>query len=102
MIATFVHIWVKETFVDAFIEATIENQQHSVKEKGNLRFDILRDADFPSKFVLYEVFKDEQTVTEHKTTAHYMKWKDTVAEWMQKPRQGMKHFVVYPTDESQW
>ena len=102
MIATFIHVWVKEQYVDAFIAATIENHKHSVKEAANLRFDILRDNINPAKFVLYEVFKDEQSIAEHKNTAHYLKWRDTVATWMEQPRQGVKHTVVYPFDESQW
>jgi (4S)-4-hydroxy-5-phosphonooxypentane-2,3-dione isomerase len=102
MIVTLVHVWVKEDFIDRFIDATIENHLCSVKEPGNLRFDILRDADNPGKFVLYEAYENEQAVAAHKITQHYFKWRDTVADWMAKPRQGIKHIVVHPTDESQW
>ena len=62
MIATFVHVWVKEAYVESFVAATIENHKESVKEPGNLRFDILRDAINPAKFVLYEAFINEQAL----------------------------------------
>jgi len=102
MIVTLVHIWVKEPFVGAFVEATMENQKNSVKEPGNLRFDILRDAGNPAKFVFYEAFESEEAVAAHKETAHYKKWRDTVAEWMSQPRRGEKHIIVCPIDRSQW
>jgi autoinducer 2-degrading protein len=102
MIVTFVHSWVKEAHVSEFIEASIENHNHSVKEPGNLRFDILRDAEDPCKFVFYEVFKDEDAVNEHKKTPHYLKWRDTVADWMAQPRKGIRHSVLAPLNEEKW
>jgi autoinducer 2-degrading protein len=102
MIVTLIHVWVNESFVEDFISATVENHKSSVKEPGNLRFDILRDAENPAKFVLYEAYESEEAAGAHKITAHYLKWRDTVAKWMAQPRQGMKHIVVYPVDRSQW
>jgi len=102
MIVNLVHVWVKEAFLSAFIEATVENHKNTVKEPGNLRFDILRDADDPAKFVFYEAFVNEQAVANHKTKSHYMKWRDTVAEWMAQPRKGVKHTVIAPDEEKQW
>lgn len=102
MIVTLVHVWVKEHFVDAFVAATLENRNNSVKEPGNLRFDILRDAGNPAKFVFYEAFESEEAVAAHKETAHYQKWRDTVADWMSQPRRGEKHIVVSPHEKSQW
>jgi len=102
MIVTLVHVWVKEPFVEAFVAATMENRKNSVKEPGNLRFDILRDAGNPAKFVFYEAFESEEAVAAHKETAHYHKWRDTVADWMAQPRRGEKHIVVTPLEKSQW
>ena len=102
MIVTFVHIWVKENYAEDFLAATIENHKHSVKEPGNLRFDIMRDAEDPYKYVLYEAYESEEAVRAHKDMAHYLKWRDTVADWMERPRQGFKHLIVYPEDKEQW
>ena len=102
MIATFVHVYVKEGFIDQFIEATLENQRASVKEPGNLRFDVLQDDQNPAKFVLYEVYESEEAAAAHKQTDHYKKWRDTVADWMDKPREGIKHRIVAPKDKSAW
>lgn len=96
MIVTLVHVYVKPDFVEQFIQATRENHEHSIKEPGNLRFDILQDAQDPGKFVLYEAYVDEKVSAAHKETPHYLKWRDTVAPWMHKPREGVKHKLLYP------
>lgn len=102
MIVTFVHVWVKQENADEFIEATIANHKESVKEPGNLRFDILRDANDAGKFVLYEAYESENAAADHKKTQHYLTWRDKVAGWMAKPREGFKHIVVFPEDKEQW
>jgi len=48
---------VKPEFVDAFKQATIENASNSVKEAGIARFDVIQQADDPTKFILVEVFE---------------------------------------------
>ena len=96
MIVTLVYVQVKVEFVKAFIDATRENHEYSVKEKGNLRFDIIQDANDPAKFVLYEAYESDQAVAAHKETTHYLKWRDTVTPWMAKPREGVKHKLLFP------
>lgn len=98
MIATCVHVWVKEDKVPAFIEATTANHLESVNEPGNLRFDVLQDEKNPCKFLLYEAYASEESAVAHKHTAHYIRWRDTVAEWMDRPREGIKHHIICPTD----
>ena len=98
MNATLVHVQVKPEHIDSFIEATRANHERSVKEDGNFRFDILQDQDDPGKFILYEVYETESAATAHKNTAHYLKWRDTVADWMAKPRQGLKHKLLFPKE----
>ena len=102
MIVTFVHVTVKEDHINDFIRVTIDNHNESVKESGNLRFDILQDAADPSKFVLYEAYETEEASAAHKSTRHYLGWRDKVADWMAQPRKGIKHIIVYPTDKTKW
>lgn len=97
MFVTIVHVYVKPEFTEQFIEATAENHRNSVREPGNLRFDILRDDTDPNKFVLYEAYDSAQAVAAHKETMHYLEWRDTVAPWMAKPREGIKHTMLYPS-----
>jgi autoinducer 2-degrading protein len=102
MIVTLVHIWVKDRFVDDFIRATIDNHENTIKEPGNIRFDFLSDANDKTKFVLYEVFESEEAIAVHKNASHYLRWRDTVADWMAQTRQGIRHQVICPTDVSLW
>jgi autoinducer 2-degrading protein len=102
MIATLVHIWVKPEYREAFVEATIENHQNSIREKGNLRFDVLQDADDPLKFTLYEAYETELAAADHKKTEHYLKWRETVENMMAQPRKGIKHEIIKPQDSALW
>ncbi|MFB6341535.1 antibiotic biosynthesis monooxygenase [Saccharicrinis sp. FJH62] len=96
MIATLVHIWVKKEYLSAFMKASEVNHLASVKEKGNMRFDILQDKADPLKFTFYEAYISEEAAAAHKETAHYKTWRDTVADWMAKPREGVKHKILLP------
>jgi autoinducer 2-degrading protein len=94
MIATIVNVYVKPEFVDDFIKISTENHLGSVKEPGNLRFDVIQNIEDPTRFVLYEAYESEEAAASHKTTPHYLKWRETVANWMVKPREGIKHSII--------
>ena len=95
-----VHVHVKPAFVEAFKQASTENASNSVKEPGIARFDVIQQADDPTKFILVEIYITAEAPAAHKETAHYAKWRDTVAEMMAEPRQGIKYSNIFPTDES--
>lgn len=102
MIVTTVTVYVKPENVPDFIEITKANHQASIKEAGNLRFDVARCADDPNRFLLYEAYASEEASAHHKTTPHYLEWRDKVAGWMAKPREGVKHNILFPADKKQW
>ena len=96
-----VHVNVKPEFVEAFKQATIENASNSVNEAGIARFDVIQQMDDPTKFILVEVYKTEEAPAMHKETAHYVRWRDTVAEMMAEPRRGIKYENIFP-DDANW
>ncbi len=96
MIVTIVHIKVLPDYIDLFIQASTENHLESVKEPGNLRFDLLKSDDDPARFVLYEAYENETTADAHKETSHYLKWRETVAPWMARPREGIRYTGLQP------
>ena len=96
-----VHVHVKPEFVDAFKKASLDNASNSVKEEGVARFDVIQQADDPTRFILVEVYKTVEAQSAHKETAHYLKWRDTVADMMAEPRQGVKYSNIFP-DDSGW
>lgn len=99
MLIVHVHVHVKPEFVEAFRQATIENARESVKEPGVARFDVIQQTDDPTRFILVEVYRTPEAPAQHKETAHYQRWRDTVAEMMAEPRTSVKYTNVFPPDE---
>ena len=101
MLIVHVHVQVKPETVEAFKAASLENAQHSLQESGVARFDVVQQADDPTRFVLVEVYRNEDAPAKHKETAHYAKWRDTVASMMAEPRRSVKYRNLFP-DEAGW
>jgi quinol monooxygenase YgiN len=99
VVQVFVHV--KPECLEAFIQATSENARHSIQELGIARFDVIQQQDNPTRFVLIEVYRDDEAPAKHKETAHYLKWRDTVADMMTEPRTGIRYRNVFPED-SEW
>jgi quinol monooxygenase YgiN len=101
MLIVHVHVHVKPESVAEFTQATLENARASVQEPGIARFDLVQQQDDATRFVLIEVYRTPEAPAAHKETAHYAKWRDTVAPMMAEPRQSMKYNAVFP-DAQGW
>jgi autoinducer 2-degrading protein len=99
MLIVHVHIRVMPEHVDAFKAATIENARASIQEPGVARFDVLQQADDPTRFVLVEVYRSAEATAQHKDTAHYAQWRDIVAPMMAEERTRVRYSKVFPPDE---
>ena len=99
MLVVHVHVHVKPDSVEAFREASIENARNSVQEPGIARFDVIQQTDDPTRFILVEVYRNQDATVKHKETAHYGAWRDTVAPMMAEPRSAVKFSNVFPGDE---
>ncbi|MEW6747097.1 MAG: antibiotic biosynthesis monooxygenase [Planctomycetota bacterium] len=99
MLIVQVQVHVKADRVEAFREATRENARHSLQEPGVARFDVIQQRDDPTRFVLVEVYRTESDPARHKETAHYKKWRDTVAAMMAEPRASLQYVNVFPDDD---
>ncbi|MCC6302354.1 MAG: antibiotic biosynthesis monooxygenase [Gammaproteobacteria bacterium] len=96
MHVTLVQVRVKPGHVADFIEATRRNHAASVRETGNRRFDVLQSPEDPTCFVLYEAYASTEDAAAHKRTAHYLEWREAVADWMAEPRQGLPYRGLFP------
>jgi len=96
MHTTLVTVNVKTAHIGDFITATQLNHEASVQEPGNLRFDILQMANNPNQFILYEAYRNVDAAAAHKETAHYLTWRETVADWMASPREGVHYVGLFP------
>ncbi len=102
MIVNCVTVYFKEEHIIDFIDATSANHRGSVAEPGNLRFDVLQCNDNPSRFLLYEAYESVEAAKAHKETPHYLAWRDAVASWMARPREGVSFSVVCPEERGMW
>ena len=98
MLIVQVQVRVKGEFIEAFKEATLENAIQSIQEIGIARFDVLQQSDDPAHFILVEVYRTPQAPADHKSTVHYQKWRDTVAEMMAESRSSLKYVNIFPDD----
>lgn len=98
MLVVHVYVHVKPECVETFKQASIENARNSVQEPGIARFDVVQQQDDPTRFVLVEAYRTAQAPAAHKETAHYAKWRDTVAPMMAEPRTSTKFSNVFPDD----
>lgn len=98
MLIVHVQVQVKPEAVAAFRDATLENARQSIQEPGIARFDVCQQQDDPTRFVLVEVYRDADAPAAHKQTAHYAKWRDTVAPMMAVPRSSVKFANCFPDD----
>lgn len=96
MHVTLVHVHVRPEHVEDFIEACRRNHEASVQEEGNRRFDVLQSPDEPARFILYEAYASAEDAAAHKETSHYRRWRETVADWMAEPRQGVAYSGLFP------
>lgn len=90
-----VTVFVKPQFVPQFIEATYANAAGSRIEPGNVRWDFCQAEDDATRFLLFEVYKSKDDFVHHQQTAHYLAWRTAVADWMAKPREGVKHTALF-------
>jgi (4S)-4-hydroxy-5-phosphonooxypentane-2,3-dione isomerase len=96
MFVTLVHVHVKAEHLEEFIEVTGANHEGSVREPGNLRFDVLQLVEDRTRFILYEAYRDEAAAKAHKETRHYAEWRDAVADWLVEPRVGVRYDGLLP------
>ncbi len=99
MLILHVFIHVKEDQVEAFEAATLENARNSVQEEGIARFDVIRQVEDPTRFLLVEVYRSSDAPARHKETAHYKTWLQTVEKMMAEPRTRITYSNVWPDDK---
>ena len=69
-----------------------------MKEPGVARFDVVQDREDEHRFVLVEAYRTADAPAAHKETAHYLRWRDTVAPMMAEPRTSRKFVNLHPDD----
>jgi autoinducer 2-degrading protein len=102
MIVRAITVYVRESEIQAFKEATKANHEGSIREPGVLRFDVLQNSERPTEFLLYEVYRSQEATEAHKQTEHYATWKKTVEPMLTGERLRSSYEVIAPSDPSAW
>jgi quinol monooxygenase YgiN len=97
IVEVFIHV--KPDRIREFEAATLENARNSLKEPGIARFDVLRQADDPTRFVLLEAYRSAEDPARHKQTDHYNRWQQIAEPLMAEPRTRIVYASVFPTDQ---
>lgn len=98
MLVVHVFVRVKPESIPEFIAATRANAEASLREPGVARFDVVQQQDDPCRFVLVEAYRTDSAPADHKATAHYATWRDTVAPMMAEPRQSVRYSSIHLPD----
>src|SRR5205823_3501400 len=94
MYVLFVKTHVKPERKEEFLRATFEDGKGSLQnEVGCLQFDVIEDVNDQNTIYLYEVYKDKAANEHHRTTPHFIKWRDAVRETYVEPME-----ILYGTD----
>jgi quinol monooxygenase YgiN len=86
MYIVLVHSHIQPEHVERFKEITLENAGASWREAGCVRFDVLQEADDPTRFTFIEMFKSETDAVTHRETSHFKKWIEEAVPLMVEPR----------------
>ena len=54
--------------------AMLENAAESVQEENCYQFDVIVSQDDENTFMFYEVYKDEQSLADHRQTPHFLNY----------------------------
>ena len=76
MFVAAVHVFVKPEAMDEFMELILADQAGTLAEPGCVRFDVVRSTEDANEFLIWEVYLDEDAAAFHKTTPHYLAFKE--------------------------
>ncbi|MCC6616226.1 MAG: antibiotic biosynthesis monooxygenase [Anaerolineae bacterium] len=76
-----IHVKVKPDKLDEFMEVALLDARETVKETGNLRFEVYRRQESPTELVVFEIYRSEEAVEAHRQTDHIKAWRSAVAAY---------------------
>jgi len=69
-----VFITVKHGQEAAFLRSAVANRTGSLKEPGNLRFEMYQSVESPQDFLFAEKYDSMESVTAHRQTPHFLEF----------------------------
>jgi len=85
MLTVLVSIQVKPEYMQAFIDATIQETRTSLQDPGVVQIDVLQASDDAAHFTLHEVFATRAIGLQHLEMAHFKQWQSTIKPMLVEP-----------------
>jgi (4S)-4-hydroxy-5-phosphonooxypentane-2,3-dione isomerase len=104
MYIVIVQMQARPEHLEEFLAGMRENSRASLRdEPGCLRFDVLQNAQEPTRFTLYEIYRDESAFSqEHRAAPHYLAWREIAARVLVEGGQSNLFYqAAFPDDLSQ-
>jgi quinol monooxygenase YgiN len=98
MVIVHIHFHVKPEMVDAFRRVASDNARDSSREPGVARFEVIQQADDPTRFVLVEHYRTPEDVARHRDTAHFRSWNEASPPMLAEPKVRVEYTAVYPAE----
>ena len=100
MFSIFVTINVKSEHVEEFAEVSLGDAQGSVRdESGCYRFDMHQDGEIPTRFYLYEVYRNEAAFQAHLETSHFKEWVAVAKPMFDGEAEKVTMKTIFPSDD---
>lgn len=86
---------------DDFMAAMLEDAEATMaKEEYVYAFEIVEDEQDADRLHLVEVYRDQASHQKHKESPHFLKWRDTTADWFAEPMSVKRGHTLFPPDAS--
>ena len=77
------HLRTREDIVEEFRDRLLRHAGITrAAEPGCHRFDIHQEAEDPALFLLIEIYADEAAFNLHRTSPHYLQFREDVKDWV--------------------
>ncbi len=97
MIIAHIYVQVNADHLETFIAAITENARQSVQEPGILRFDVMQQADDPTKFVFVEIYEGDDAVAAHRDSAHFKAYREAAGDLI-VAREVVRYNTIFPSE----
>lgn len=89
MLAIVVNLEIKPG-TDALAIAALEaNAAGSRTEPGCLKWEWCRHLQEPNRFAIYELYRNQDAVDQHRASAHFQVWREKLDEWVAAKSSGV-------------
>jgi autoinducer 2-degrading protein len=74
-------------------QMTAQAKRCLANESGCLQFDVVQDAKSPARFVMLEVYKDDEAIKAHQDSQHFKDFRPVVSELVAERKVEVFHMV---------